>query len=206
MSEKNLSERTSKFWAVIYSLIKGGIRYCNPESVSDLYRTLAVPTLTYGLELCSLTQHQLDDLDREGRKAIKQLFGVSKHSRNYLHKLLSLTPISTTINNNKLNLLTRLMQHTTTKSVVLSILRQQNGPPQTSFICDVFNVMNNAGNNFYDLLVSHSAPRLPVSLDDIQEDVKGTLQECLKHWNIGAMRRDFKAIMEEHVPARPTGD
>ena len=41
---------------------------------------------------------------------------------------------------------------------------------------------------------------------NIQEDVKGTLEECLKHWNIGAMRRHFKAIMEEHVPARPTGD
>ena len=56
LSEKNVSERISKFWAVIYSLIKGGVRYCSPSSISELYRTLAVPTLTYGLELCSLTQ------------------------------------------------------------------------------------------------------------------------------------------------------
>ena len=54
LSEKNVSERTSKFWAVVYSLIKGGVRYCNPASITDLYRTIAVPTLTYGLELCSL--------------------------------------------------------------------------------------------------------------------------------------------------------
>ena len=202
LSEKNVTERTSKFWAVIYSLIKGGVRYCNPESISELYRTLAVPTLTYGLELCSLTQSQLDDLDREGRKAIKQLFSVSKHSRNYLHNLLSLTPISTTINNNKLNLLTRLMQHPTTKTVVLSILSLQDGVPQSSFVYDVFNVMNNIGSNFYELLTSRSAMKLPVIHDNIQEDVRASLQDCLQNWNIGARRMEFKRIMEEHVPAR----
>ena len=162
----------------------------------------AVPTLTYGLELCSLTQSQLDDLDREGRKAIKQLFSVSKHSRNYLHNLLSLTPISTTINNNKLNLLTRLMQHPTTKSVVLSILSLQDGVPQSSFVYDVFNVMNNIGSNFYELLTSRNAMKLPVIHDDIQEDVRASLHDCLQNWNIGARRMEFKRIMEEHVPAR----
>ena len=202
LSDKNVSERTSKFWAVIYSLIKGGVRYCNPTSIAELYRTLAVPTLTYGLELCSLTQRQLDDLDREGRKAIKQLFSVSKHSRNYLHNLLSLSPISTTINNNKIDLLTRLMQHTTTKSVVLSILSLPGGPPPTSFVHDVFNLMNNVGSNFYELLVSQNARKLPVVHDDVQEDVRSVLQDCLKNWNIGAKRKEFQTIMEEHVPAR----
>ena len=202
LSEKNVSERTSKFWAVVYSLIKGGVRYCNPASITDLYRTIAVPTLTYGLELCSLTQRQLDDLDREGRKAIKQLFNVSKHSRNYLHKLLSLTPISTTINNNKLNLLTRLMQHPTTKSVVLSMLSLPDGPPRTSFIHDVFTVMDNVGSNFYELLICQNAKRLPVVHNEIEEDVQNKLQDCLKNWNIGAKRKEFQTIMEEYVPAR----
>ena len=202
LSDKNVSERKSKFWAVIYSLVKGGVRYCSPASISELYRTLAVPTLTYGLELCSLTQRQLDDLDREGRKAIKQLFNISKHSRNYLHKLLSLIPISTTINNNKLNLLTRLMQHPTTKSVVLSILNSPDGPPRTSFVYDALNVMNSIGSNFYELLINQSATKLPVIHDDIQEDVRITLQDCLQNWNIGAKRKEFKTIMEEYVPAR----
>ena len=175
-----------KFSAVIYSLIKGGVRYCSPSSISDLYRTLAVPTLTYGLELCSVTQRQLEDLDREGRKAIKQLFSISKHSRNYLHNLLFLTPISTTINNNKLNLLTRLMQHTATKSVVLSILSLPEGPPPTSFVHNVLDLMKNVGKNFYELLICQN-----------------TLQDCLRNWNVGEKRKEFKTIMEEHVPARP---
>ena len=109
LSDKNVSERTSKFWAVIYSLIKGGVRYCNPESISELYETLAIPTLTYGLELCSLTPRQLDYLDKEGRKAIKQLFSISKHSANYLHNLLDLTSTSTRINSNTIKLLPRLI-------------------------------------------------------------------------------------------------
>ena len=187
---------------MIYSLIKGGIRYCSPSSISELYRTLAVPTLTYGLELCSLTQRQLDDLDREGRKAIKQLFSISKHSRNYLHNLLSLTPISTAINNNKLNLLTRLMQHTTTKSVVLSIISLPDGPPPTSFVHDVFKIMNNTGSNFYELLICQNAKKIPVIHEDIQDDIRNTLQDCLKNWNIGAKRNEFKTIMEEYVPVR----
>ena len=197
-----MEERTSKFWAVVYSLIKGGVRYCNPESISELYETLAVPTLTYGLELCSLTQRQLDDLDKEGRKAIKQLFSISKHSRNYLHNLLGLIPISTRINNNKINLLTRLMQHDTTKSVVLSILNQLNGPPHTSFIHDVSQVISRAGFDFYQILICQNKMRLQVIHDDMQIDIRNRLQDCLKYWHIGAMRRDFKSVMEEYVPVR----
>ena len=203
LGDKNVSDRISKFWAVVYSLIKGGIRYCNPETITELYKTLAVPTLTYGLELCSLTQHQLDDLDKEGRKAIKQLFNVSKHSRNYLHKLLSLTPISTTISNNKLNLMTRLLKHDTTKSVVLSILSQPSGVAHKSFVQDVLNVVDSTdNNNFYNILLSQTFTRLPVIYDDMLENIEQQLQDCLNNWNIGAKRKEFTTIMEERVPAR----
>ena len=94
------------------------------------------------------------------------------------------------------------MQHPTTKSVVLSILSSQDGVPQTSFVYDVFNVMNNVGSNFYELLTSRSAVKLPVILDGMQEDVRSTLQYCLRNWNIGAKRMEFKIIMEEYVPVR----
>ena len=94
------------------------------------------------------------------------------------------------------------MQHNTTKSVVLSILSLPDGPPTTSFVHDVFNLMSNVGSNFYELLVSQNAKKLPVFYDDIQEDVRNVLQDCLKYWNIGAKRKEFQTIMEEHVPAR----
>ena len=128
---------------------------------------------------------------------------VSKHSRNYLHKLLSLTPISTTINNNKLNLMTRLLKHDTTKSVVLSILSQPSGVAHKSFVQDVLNVVDSTdNNNFYNILLSQTFTRLPVIYDDMLENIEQQLQDCLNNWNIGAKRKEFTTIMEERVPAR----
>ena len=197
MNDENIKERVNKFHAVIYSLIKGGIRYCNPESIAELYRTLAVPTLTYGLELCSLSQRQLNDLDKEGRKALKELFNVSKYSRNYLNKLLGIDHISTTVNNNKLNLMTRLMNHEATKNITLSILSQQQ--TYISFVHEVYLLADKSGLNFYDIVISPNSKKLKTIHDDIYEDTELRLQNCLKHWNIGANRKEFATILEEHV-------
>ena len=120
LQNDNLEERVNKFRAVILSLIRGGIRFCTPSSIVHLFKVLAVPTLIYGLELCSLTQTQLDDLDRVGRVAVKQLFNISRYSKNYIHNIFNIDNISTCINNNKLNLLGRLMKHDSTRIVLLS--------------------------------------------------------------------------------------
>ena len=87
-------------------------------------------------------------------------------------------------------------------ALFLSILNSPDGPPHTSFVYDALNVMNSIGSNFYELLINQSATKLPVIHDDIQEDVRITLQDCLQNWNIGAKRKEFKTIMEEYVPAR----
>ena len=113
LDDVNVQERINKFWTVIHSLIKGGIRFCHPNSIIELYKTLAVPTLTYGLELTHLCQTEMEKLDREGRKALKFLFNISKHSKNYLNSIYNVSHISTTINNNKLKLLCRLMNNET---------------------------------------------------------------------------------------------
>ena len=55
----NVCERISKFWSVIHGLIKGGIRFCQPETIIELYKTLAVPTLTYGLEIPQNSEFQI---------------------------------------------------------------------------------------------------------------------------------------------------
>ena len=94
------------------------------------------------------------------------------------------------------------MQHPTTKSVVLSMLNLPDGPPRSSFIHDVFNVMDNDGSNFFELVICQNAKRLPVCHNDIAEDVQNKLQDCLKNWNIGAKRKEFQTTMEERVPVR----
>ena len=143
LNDKNITERINKFWAVVYSLIKGGIRYCNPQSIVALFESLAIPTLTYGLELCSLTGTQMTDLDREGRKALKQLFNVSKHSRNHLHKIMNVHHITTIINNNKINLFTRLIQNEGTRRIVLAEMCERNN--HRSFVSDTVTLCNSVG-------------------------------------------------------------
>ena len=83
LDETNVEERLSKFWAATYSLIKGGIRFCHPSAIVDMYRMLLVPTLTYGLELTHLSQTEMDKLDREGRKALKHLFNFNMERTIY---------------------------------------------------------------------------------------------------------------------------
>ena len=62
--------------------------------------------------------------------------------------------------------------------------------------------MNSAGIDFYELVIGQNKVRLPVVHQEIQEDIRKRLQDCLKYWNIGAARKDFKTIMEEYVPVR----
>ncbi len=133
LNDFNVNERINKFWALIYSLIRGGARFCHPYSIVELYRTLAVPTLIYGLELTHLTATQMDDLDTEGRKALKLLFNLSPYSKNYLNSFFKVKSISNSINNNKIHLLSRLLNNQTTSNVILKTL-QSNDERYSSII------------------------------------------------------------------------
>ena len=37
IENENIEERINKFWAVIHSLIKGGIRFCHPDTIAQLH-------------------------------------------------------------------------------------------------------------------------------------------------------------------------
>ena len=198
LNDKNVTERINKFWTVVYSLIKGGIRYCNPQSIAALFESLAIPTLTYGLELCSLTGTQMTDLDREGRKALKQLFNVSKHSRNHLNKIMNIHHISTIINNNKINLFTRLIQNEGTRRIVLAEMCEGNN--HRSFVSDVVSLCNSVGYSMFDLLAGIRPKKILSTYDEIPEETIHALTECCTFWNVASKRCQFRDIMEEFVP------
>ena len=77
IDDENISTRLTKFWSVVKTLVRDGIRFCPPATIKQLFLSLAVPTLTYGLELCNLTQTILNKLDTEARKALKSMFNIS---------------------------------------------------------------------------------------------------------------------------------
>ena len=77
MEDNNIRCRIDKYWSVIKTLVKGGIRFSHPSTTKQLYSSLAVSTLTYGIELCNLTDGLLNKLNIEGRKGLKTLFNIS---------------------------------------------------------------------------------------------------------------------------------
>ena len=177
LSDANIQERINKFLSVVHALIKGGVRFCQPESIVELYKTLAVPTLTYGLEIPHLSQNQLNTIDKESRKALKYLFNLSRYSKNYLHAIFNIDHISTIIHNNKINLLSRLMCNESTRGVVLSTL--QSPVLYQSTVHDCCKIAHDHG--------LHIIPE------------KEELQVCLRFWSVGEQRKRFKALMEDRI-------
>ena len=198
IDEENITERISKFWSIIKTLVKGGIRFCHPKTIVHLFNTIAIPTLIYGLELCSLSADLTKKLDIQGRNAIKSLFNISKHSKNYLNSLLQIDHISTVIIRNKLNLFTRLLRNKQTSQTILSILQENLKYP--SYITDIYKVTAKLNIDFYDLLVNKKYPKIYSYYDEVPEEKANILIECLNFWNIGGQRKRFAEIMEERIP------
>ena len=123
IEDESVTGRISKFWSIIQTLIKGGIRFCHPNTIAHMFKTIAIPTLVYGLEICNLSKDVLKKLDIQGRNALKSLFNISKHSKNYLNPLMQIDHVSTIVIRNKLNLFTRLMRNKHTSEVILSLLQ-----------------------------------------------------------------------------------
>ncbi len=194
LNDVNITERMSKFWSVVHGLIKGGIRFCQPDSIIELFKTLAIPTLTNGLELTQLTQTQLDKLDVEGRKAIKFLFDLSGYSKNHLNHIYNIDNISLIITNNKFKLVSRLMDNHITRNVILCTLRSTS--THQSVIHDCYNLTQKHGVNFYDVLLNNKITKVE-TMHNV--NVPEEICTCLKFWHVGSQRKRFKDLMEDRV-------
>ena len=197
MDDENIQLRISKFWAVIRTLIKEGIRFCHPHTIKHLYNTLAVPTLTYGIELCNLTPQLLNKLDTEGRKAIKSLFNISIYSKNYLNTLLNIEHISTKITRNKFNLFTRLLYGINTAAPIMKMIETNN--QAGSFITDIRSIAEHHDIDLIQVLVSRECPPINSVYAEIPEDTYNALLNSLNNWTEVEARRNFIQTMEERV-------
>ena len=156
-----------------------------------------MPTLTYGLELCTVTESLLDNLNVKSRKGLKSLFNISSYSRNYLHNLLRIEHVSTSIINNKLQFFTRLLSNPKTADILLSMFQFAK---YECFTTDISKIAQKLDINLYDVIVSRKCEKVRSIYDNIQPVVKNELIYCLSNWNISQERRQFFAIMEEFVP------
>ena len=196
MEDTNISTRIGKFWAVIQALKKGGIRFCHPFTIRQMYQSLVVPTLTYGIKLCTLSNSLLQRLDTESRKGLKALFNISTYSKNYLHKILNLEHTSTTVINNKFGLLTRLLRNEITADILLKMAAR---PKYASFTDDLQGHATSLGLNLVAILVSRTFEKVVSVHEDIDNEKLGLLTRCVNNWNLPEFRKTFIDIMEERV-------
>ena len=196
LEDTNITCRINKFWSIIKTLIKGGIRFCHPLTIKQLYYSLAIPTLTYGIELCNLNDNLLNKLNVEGRKGLKALFNVSTYSKNYLNTLLNIEHISTVIIKNKLNLLIRLLHNKKTANIILQMLVNAK---YKCFITDANNITSKLGINLMEMVVSRKYPKVEAIFEPIEEAVEQELVAYLNTWNIQESRTRFKSILEERI-------
>ena len=198
MDDENVSGRLTKFWSVIKTLVKDGIRFCHPSTIRQLFISLAIPTLTYGLELCDLSVGFLQKLDTEGRKALKSLFNISSYSRNYLEQLLNIEKISTRLIKNKLGLLVRLLNTDKTSEILMKMFQQHSHKGSFSF--DLQDIASRLELDLAGIIVTKNYPSIQSEhIRDIDQVVQDRLTHCLNNWHEAGSRAYFINFMEERV-------
>ena len=150
LNNVNFDHRITEFKATIHTLIRSGIRFCHPSTIIQLYSSLIVPKLTYGLELCYLSDSNLKYIDTLGRIALKTLFNVSKYSKNYIPSLFIVDAISIIVLRNKLNFFLRLLDNKITRKLILTQLQEK--AIQNSFVYEIYNICHLLNIDFYRLL------------------------------------------------------
>ena len=200
MEDNNVSTRIGKLWSVVQALVKGGIRFCHPSTIRQVFQSLVIPTLTYGIELCTLSNTLLNRLDTESRKALKTLFNISAYSKNYLHTLLNLEHTSTTLINNKFGLLIRLLRNEKTADVIMKMAASAK---YSSFVHDLQDLASGLGLDLRTILISRSYKKVVSVYEDMDDDRRVALTASLDNWNLPESRKRFVEIFEERV-VRPS--
>lgn len=197
LQQSNLNERITQFQAAGHALIRSGIRFTHPSTIVQLYCSLLVPKLIYGLELCDISNSTLQKLNITGRSMLKSLFNVSKHSRNFINQYFNLKNISDLVNQYKINLFQRLMSNPCTSKIILSQLENNHS---STFISDVINLCSSSNINFFDLLLSDKRFKLPCEKIELPNDTRQIIATSFKFWQTKEQRQTFKNLLEEQIP------
>ena len=194
----NINERLSQFQSITHTLVRSGIRFAHPNTIVHLFKSLVVPKLTYGLELCDINKYLLNKLDIAGNTALKSFFNISKHSRNYLQTLFNIDHISHIINRNKLNLFVRLMNNSVTSNLILTQI--EHGLSKSTFTITINELCEKYDINFYNLLIQNKKIDIQCTHNELPADISVSLTYAIRFWQLKTQRENFKTILERNIP------
>ena len=191
LDKAHVEYREIEFWNTVNALVKSGIRFCHPNTIFSLYKSILVPKLTYGLELCHINKTTMDKLNRCGKTALKQLFDVSKYSINILEYIAGLPTIEGIITSKKLNMVKSIIENSSTRNTLLYLLtcKQENDVRELcSFISKITSIFDYLINPKRFLVVGE--PR-----NNAQEEIANLVMDCFANWPIFEKRKEFKMLM-----------
>ena len=195
----HLEYRISEMWSVTTSLISGGVRHLHPNQIVDIYKTLVIPKLLYGLELIRFKSCHWDIINRQARCALKALLGVSKHAKNHMHHLYKLSDVKVILYNRKLNLVNQLMVNPNTRDYALSVMVLDRNDRAYSVINEINEICLENGINFLDCLLNKENHRIKFSFSaESEEQVE--LRYCIENSHNPDLRAKFKSILESAIP------
>ena len=161
---------------------------------------MAIPTLTYGLEVCNISPKILSKLDAAARSGLKSLFDISKYGKNYLNGLFRIESISRIIQRNKLNFVKQLLDNAFTRHVLLEMLASNLSYP--SFVNGLSETANELQVNLGEIIFLGQKPTISAQFDLIPEVIEERLRFCVEYWNMQPLRKEFKTILENRIQRR----
>ena len=199
IDDSHIAHRVAEFWAATKTLISSGIRFLHPHSIATLYRSTIVPKLTYGLELCNMSQTVYNNLEQQARSSLKSLFNLSKHCRNFLEPALELKHLKDIIHQQKLSFLSRLLQNDITRRIICQQFCNSIIP--ATFIADIITICNDRNFNLTEIIFFNKLPTIQSKYDICAEDCSQVtkIKTYFSHWYINENRINFREIMEARI-------
>ena len=194
--------RISELWAVTFSLIASGIRKMHPNIIANIFRSIVLPKVLYGMELTVTSKPFLERLNRQCRSAFKNLLGYSKFGANDLNKLYKLADITPFIENRKISLLAQLMKNRQTSQYFLHILACRDR--QYSIIPSIMQICARENINIVELVLYFQKPfkvsnRGDLIIDGMELDLVERLRTLIANWDVYDCRVEMRDIINRNI-------
>ena len=192
--------RISELWAVTSSLISAGIRNTHPNTIVNIFNSIVVPKLLYGLEIVKLSNSDIAQLEAQARSSLKALLGVSKHSRNLINQIYRIPDISLLIKKRIMLLPHQLLKCNTLRKYLLHLATLNSTQRAYSSIDEVFNLYASNDLNIVSVLLGRkpntqtmTPPEEPENLDTISCKIH------IENWHEYEHRTAFKTLLEAKI-------
>ena len=191
--------RLAEMWSVTSTLISAGVRNTHPKIITNLFNTVVIPKLLYGMEILRLSSSDIAHLEAQARSSLKALLGVSKHSRNLVNRIFKIPEIGQLIEKRQMLLINQLLQNATLRKHLLYIASLNSVERSFSTLSFIFDRYISNDIDIVDGLLG-KVDKFPIVYTKEPDNPEITLcKNHLENWHLLEHRLAFKSLLEERI-------